>query len=522
MADLTTQKNISAGLITSMLFFLVALSTALPRLIDEWGKGGNFEFIAAVILISAGFFLRAEPAEQSTTAKVSSGLNSFFPYLMLMFSILCIFADAAMEEESLLFAGIWTGLMGLVTLNTFPDIMLRLRFPVFLLIFSIPVPQYVAFYHFHYPLQRLSAIWTAGTLDLSGYEARVSGTVIDLGNQSNFHIVEECSGIKFLAILLLFAVIAGRLNLKNSIAARIALVLAAVPTAIFTNVIRLAAAGILMVEYGEKTAMEFLHGNSVLIFYAAAIFMLTALTSFLNTLLLETVNEQKVAEKDECVGAKPVSNQRNNTVFYPIIICWSIALIIGSRFASTAPVSNFYREGLEQINFQPSGWCATDRKESEISSAYTPGFASAPQARKIDLTSPSGRLYELEIVWWPQRRPRNRLIVFHQAIICSMGAYAGGIHQEMKIDNHRLSCSLINDKGQHKSFYYWLQSENKISTRPYYHAVWQYWQELLRQPSDGCFVLIAAKNELHETNAADLSALLSHIKPALQNWLSKN
>lgn len=542
-----TREQSAANTLAAVLISLAILSTALcmslPRVINEWGKSGSSDFVLIILAISVILFFRSseKPLQLSVLNPLVSATNNSpvkpankkagLPAVLLLFSALCIFSDAALEEEALLFAGLWTGLLGIICLNPDSTILNRLQFPVFLLVFCLPVPQYVAYYHFHYPLQRLSAIWTAGMLDLAGYEATVSGTIVSIGTH-RMHIVEECSGIKFLAILLLFSVIAGHLNLKNSLIKRIMLFLAAVPVAILTNVIRLSAAGMIMFGKGEKAALDFLHGNSVLIFYLAAIFLLAAITRLFTTpdrpsLLFGQSDStcsaiENSPQADDSSIKQPFIMQKYPALFYTVIIIWSIGLMLGNRLATAQSISEFKRNGLEKLHLKPTGWLAEEISTAGNISAHTPGFASAAQNRKSILTSPSGRRYELEIVWWPQRRPRNRLIVFHQSVICSMGVYAGGIHSEMKIGEHHLSHSLISEKSQLKSFYYWLQSEDQISTRPYFHAIWQYWRELKGKPADGCFVLIAAAGKTQNTDAGELSALLNHIRKTLQNWLSHN
>lgn len=436
-----------------------------------------------------------------------------------MVSLLCIFADAALEEESLLFFALWTGLLAINSLNPSPRLKQCLGFPLGLLIFCLPVPQYVAFYHFHYPLQRLSTLWTAGMLDLTGFPATVSGTLVNIGSHS-MHIAEECSGIKFLAILMLFAAVAGHLYLQKSAGKRILLLSAAIPVAIMTNIIRLTVAGIIMSKNGEKAAMAFLHGNSVLIFYTAAVFLLAVLVRVSATVedpLSSCPKEPEAIRKTKIDHHQPV----DHTGFFALIIVWSLSAAIGSNLAQSPAESDFNRTGLINLELVPAGWNSIKSSENTVKT-YTPGFSSAKQNRQLTLSAPSGHRYSLEVVWWPQRRPRNRLIVFHQAVICSMGIYAGGIHSEMQIADQNLSYSLITENGHRKSFYYWLQSENQISIKPYYHALWQYRRELFRQPSDGCFVLIAADGQIKDTSSLELKTLIKHIRETLQKWLSHN
>lgn len=564
MPEQLTKPATAAWLTVTTLCAFSAAYFSLPRIFNEWAKNADSEFIFFVFILSTIFFLKSSNEPSSPEIPLQDGKSTvnltdrLIAAALIMISLSCLFADAALEEESLLFFALWTGLLGINSINPYPGLKQRLWFPLILLIFCLPVPQYVAFYHFHYPMQRLSTLWTAGMLDLAGIAATVSGTLVNIGQQS-MHIAEECSGIKFLAILLLFVTVAGQLFLKHSISRKIMLLCAAVPVAIMTNIIRLTAAGMIMTEKGEKTAMAFLHGNSVLIFYAAAVFLLAALTRLAASKEILSpddaaqyqfsgnssqsccttksgsqsrdfcanqpeLKKQMLVQNSQIHSDKPenlIYQQTRQAGFFMLIILWSIFIALTGSLATARQDPIFHRDGLEKLQFTPAGWNSSESYEGSIK-AYTPGFASAKQNRQLILSAPSGRRYTLEIAWWPQRRPRNRLIVFHQAVICSMGVYAGGIHSEMQIGDQELSYSLISENRHQKSFFYWLQSENQISTRPYFHALWQYRRELFRQPSDGCFVLIAADGKIKDTSSLELKTLIKHTRETLQNWLSQN
>lgn len=140
------------------------------------------------------------------------------------------------------------------------------------------------------------------------------------------------------------------------------------------------------------------------------------------------------------------------------------------------------------------------------------------QHRRQRLMSPDGRLVDVEIAWWPGRRPRNRLIVFHQSVLCSMGLYADAVQEVQGFGEGSIGHSRFQTPAGPVSLWYWLQSEDRISTRPYSHVVWQYLREIRGLPADGCFVLFAVHDAGRSEMNPELAGLTNHLRATLQHW----
>ncbi|HNV68371.1 MAG TPA: exosortase/archaeosortase family protein, partial [Candidatus Ozemobacteraceae bacterium] len=263
-----------------LLFAAPAFWFAGSRLVREWSNNPSGELLPIVCITALALWWQQTSDHSlslTTHPHRTWSENRFLPPVLLIASCCLLTIDAMIEEESILALGIWSGVCGLVFLLARSQTQTRVRFPLLLLLFCLPLPGYVAFHYVHYPLQKLSTLWTTGMLNIFGHQADSSGTIITIGSRT-LQVVEECSGVRFLTALTFTALLAGHLRLRSHAHLRMVLFLSAIPLAILTNVLRLTAAGHILIWRGPEAANAFIHGSAVGVFYLAAISLLIVLT----------------------------------------------------------------------------------------------------------------------------------------------------------------------------------------------------------------------------------------------------
>ncbi len=499
-----------------LLSLLFAANSVAVRILSEWQKSQILELVLLVGILAGYFLMVSKPIHGVSFIKNKCWLNHCSNVVLLAFSLTMLVGDYLVEEEMLLVLGIWSGLLAIARIWLGHDRAEIATFPFLLLLYSIPVPRYVFFNHLIAPLQRLSALWTGGMLKALGYIASVEGTTINIGAGS-MRIVEECSGIRFLTAISIISLICGRLWFARFFKLRAFLFVLSIPVAIVTNVTRLTAAGIIQHRYSPGEAIKFIHSNSVFVFYALAIlsFLLIA------RLMGEIVSNADLTETDHQQTIQPVKAFCAPRALKIFVTClWLIIVGIIGTPAQQTDSTRFFRNGLAMLKIVPANWQSIGVHQNNMTENIISGLKDAPQNLKETVKSPSGFVFEVEIVWWPGRRPRNRLIVFHQAIVCPTGKYAAAIHGQRKLGNAKVAWSVLPEKEPYKYLCYWLQSKNKISDRPYVHVIWQYLQELKLEPADGCFVMIGCRNIENKLMSSDLTSLTDHIQQTLQDWFT--
>jgi exosortase len=122
--------------------------------------------------------------------------------------------------------------------------------------FMIPLPHRVAVAAAE-PLQHLATVASCFALQTLGLPAVPEGNVILL-NDARIGIVEACSGLRMLVVF--FALSSGvALVIRRPLWERLVLVGSAVPIALFSNLVRITATGVLHETAGREFADNFFH-----------------------------------------------------------------------------------------------------------------------------------------------------------------------------------------------------------------------------------------------------------------------
>jgi exosortase len=147
-----------------------------------------------------------------------------------------------------------------------------LFFPLFLLLFMIPIPA-IIYNQITFPLQLFASAVAESVLSAIGIPVLREGNVLELANQK-LSVVEACSGIRSLLSLGFLSLVYAYF-FDNKVWMRAALLIATVPIAIIANASRVTLTGILT-EYKPEYAEGFFHSaQGWLIFMVALVFLVT-------------------------------------------------------------------------------------------------------------------------------------------------------------------------------------------------------------------------------------------------------
>jgi exosortase len=171
----------------------------------------------------------------------------------------------------------------------------------FLLLMLPPPPQLVA--AFIPTMQQFVAAFTASVLSYAripierdGISLLLPGTTLD--------VVEECAGLRFVLIVIVFAAALGRLVLPT-ISSRLALLLVAVPVAVLTNVTRVAALSAGAHLIGSHVITDPLHFQIGRVFWALGLLVVVVVAC---TLRSRSGDGTATASPRDAEGSLPVSS----------------------------------------------------------------------------------------------------------------------------------------------------------------------------------------------------------------------
>jgi len=133
---------------------------------------------------------------------------------------------------------------------------LRWWLPFALIYLSIPLPELIT-QALALPLQFKASQMGAAMLEMRSIPVRLAGNVIQLPGRELF-VTEACSGLRSLTALISMAVLMGALLLRTP-AARIALLLLAIPIAVVINGVRVFLTGFLVYFVDPALGEGFMH-----------------------------------------------------------------------------------------------------------------------------------------------------------------------------------------------------------------------------------------------------------------------
>ena len=147
-------------------------------------------------------------------------------------------------------------IMGLVLLFLGKDFLKQLLFPIFFLVFMIPLPM-VAIANLSFRLKIFASQVSTFIVNRLGIPAIREGSIIKTTH--SYLVVEDiCSGIRSLIALIALGVLMSYYS-RLSRAKKIILFSSAIPIAIFSNVIRIVALTLVSEIYGSKVATGKFH-----------------------------------------------------------------------------------------------------------------------------------------------------------------------------------------------------------------------------------------------------------------------
>ena len=166
-----------------------------------------------------------------------------------------------------------------------------LAFPLFLLLFMVPLPA-VIYNQITFPLQLFASRVAAAALELIGIPVLRDGNVLELASQK-LSVVEACSGIRSLLSLSFLSLVYGWFFDSKPWMKWVLLALT-IPIAIVANASRVTITGI-MSEINPEYATGLAHTASGWVIFMVALALLVVTHQIVDQLYRRTIGKQKAA-----------------------------------------------------------------------------------------------------------------------------------------------------------------------------------------------------------------------------------
>jgi exosortase D (VPLPA-CTERM-specific) len=413
-------------------------------------------------------------------------------------------------------------LAGLVLAFTGPRPFRLLFVPLLILLFMIPLPQFVLA-NLSTRLQLLSSQLGVDFIRLFGISVFVEGNVIDLGGYK-LQVAEACDGLRYLFPLMTLGFLMAYFY-KGAGWKRALLFLSSVPITVLMNSFRVGTIGVMVEHWGISMAEGFLHE-----FQGWAVFMLSALLMLGEVAVLNRIGHESGTWRQlfgvEFPAPSPcdarVASRRLPPAFAAacalLLVFLGISMLI-PRPQEVVPARTMFNE----FPMQFGEW--SGRSES-MDGVYI-------DALKLDD-------YLLANFNDGARSPVNLYIAYYnsqrkgEAVHSPRSCLPGGGWQLRDFDQRtlqgvmiegrplRVNRTLIELGDERQLVYYWFQQRGRVITNEFAVKWFLFWDSLTRHRSDGGLVrLIVALPPAANVADADrrLTELAGRIAPTLSRYV---
>ena len=281
MTEQNTKKSSIFQRTNINIFWLLLLFTSFIflyypvflKLIHDWEVDPNYSHGYFIPLIFI-FMIWTSRNELKNTATRPNNLG----IIILIFGLAQLTVARIGSEYFLEGSSLILVLLGIVLFIWGVEATKILLIPILYLIFMIPLPA-IIWNQISFPLALFASTISEQVISSLGMTILREGNILTLPNIT-LQVVDACSGLRSLLTLLalsaLIAYFSEQKNLK-----RIIIFLAAIPIAIFCNLIRLTVTAILARSYGEKVAHGFIHDFSGIFVFILGLAILLLFTKIL-------------------------------------------------------------------------------------------------------------------------------------------------------------------------------------------------------------------------------------------------
>lgn len=266
-------KNNMKELAAAVLFFLTYTPTFI-WMWDRWFASDSYYSHGILVpLVSAYLiWLTREDLAKVTPQRSAWGvpITVIGITLHLLSSLFRIYFTSAFS--------MFIVLIGLILYFYGIKILRKIAFPVFFLLFMIPVPL-ILIKNVSFKMKMLAAEIATGMLNNIGLPALRAGSMIRM-NHATVIVDDVCSGLRSLISLAALGSIFAYW-MKGPMVKRIALFLTTIPIAVITNVVRVIFLATIAEVWGPEAATGFTHDVSGFLVFGLAFLLLFAMGKLL-------------------------------------------------------------------------------------------------------------------------------------------------------------------------------------------------------------------------------------------------
>ena len=392
--------------------------------------------------------------------------------------------------------------------------------PIFLLFFTIPLPNFI-YNNISASLQLLSSDIGVQIIRFFGISVFLEGSVIDLG-ALQLQVVEACNGLRYLFPLITLGVITAYFYRAN-ILQKTLIVLSTIPITILMNSFRIAVIGVLVDRWGVAMAEGFIHDFEGWIVFMMCFAILIAEIWLLNK-LFGNLPLREVLRINIPVGQLSFNDQfkwRQIPMTMVISLCVLIVSAVGKTYLPEKQMQVPDRVSFFAFPQELNGWQADIRslEKKYINSLKFDDYLLRNYSRGSDNVELYIAYYDSQQKGESAHSPRSCLPgdgwQIKQRDLIDIDYSYQGLEKYVKLN------AMLIQKGEARYLmYYWFKQRDRHITNEYLVKWYLFWDSLTRSRTDGALVRIIyplPKRGEFEDNAA--REFLNDLLPILNQYI---
>jgi exosortase D (VPLPA-CTERM-specific) len=441
--------------------------------------------------------------------------------LVLMGGFLLLLGQLATIYTLVQYAYLVT-LYGLVLAFTGRVAFRALAVPLLILLFMIPLPQFVLA-NLSTKLQLLSSqigVWVIRRFDISVF---VEGNVIDLGGYK-LQVAEACDGLRYLFPLMTLGFLMAYFY-KGAMWKRVVLFLSSIPITVIMNSLRVGSIGVMVEHWGIEMAEGFLHQ-----FQGWVVFMVSAILMLGEIALLNRIGQESGTWRQLFGVEFPAATPRDAVIRRrslprPFIAACGVLLVFVAMSVFIARPAEVFpaRTSLTEFPMSLGLWSGhRDSLEGIFLDALK--LDDYMLANYVDAGGGAVNLY---IAYYNSQRKGEAV---HSPRSCLPGGgwqlrdFDQRTLNDVMIDGRplRVNRTLIEMGNQRQLVYYWFQQRGRIVTNEFAVKWYLFWDALTLHRTDGALVrlIVALPTTGNEADAdRRLTDMAAHIAPVLTRYV---
>ena len=432
-------------------------------------------------------------------------------------------------EYFTIYVSFWLMLVGLCLLHLGWQKLKAIGFALFFILTMFPVPNFINT-RIMLQLRMISSKLGVAMIQVYGLPVARQGNIIDLGF-TKLQVVDACSGLHSLISLVVLSLLIVYF-FKEHIWKRAVLLFSSIPLAIVTNSFRIAMTAILFKYFGAGVAEGFFHQFSGLLIFVICIPVLLIEMKVLEK--LPPVQSKLTSESKEMdtitSGNNPGSHNnkisKHELLLQPMFIVTlillgaTLAIVNAVDFREKVPA----KKNLEQFPLKVNEWTA-DRHLTMAQSFID--RLDLSEYVIINYHNPNNKKVNFYVAYYESQRKGESI---HSPATCLPGSgWSFDQSGTVKIDNISGKNETIEvnravmQLGKNRQItYYWFPMRGRVLYNAYQLKIYNFWDALTQQRTDGALVRLITSVYEDETLAdaeKRLQNFVRDVAPVLEEYL---